>query len=528
MHRKANKRDSLARLGATLLVLLSLAVSAPVSGATEWDWTKVSPEAHGISSERLETIKERLAAKKTRAFLVVHDDQIVYEWYASGVTATTKQGTASLAKALVGGMSLAVAITDGKISLDDPAAKFVPQWRTDPLKSKITIRHLGSHTSGLADAEAEGQTHDELTGWKGDFWKRLDPPHDPFSIARDETPVLFAPAEKLQYSNPGIGMLTYCVTAAIRDGVHKDIRTLLRQRVMQPIGVPDAEWSAGYGQSFVVDGLALVGSWGGGAYTPRAAAQIGRLVLHEGNWEGRQILSTNAVRQVTADAGLVGNCGMGWWGNGGQRYSKLPKDAVWGAGAGDQLLLVVPSLNLVMVRNGDTLTPGPDEPPVNDDDVFTKYHDYRARILFEPLVEAIADASVVSGPPPSGVIQEIRWAPVETIRCAAKGSDNWPITWGDDDALYTAYGDGQGFEPYLQDKLSLGLAKVSGSPPDFHGVNLRTCHRVERRWSRRLQGQRTIDGGRGSVPSRAEPGQRTIGVVGRPPRNLDLGRLAVY
>jgi len=99
------------------------------------------------------------------------------------------------------------------------------------------------------------------------------------------------------------------------------------------------------------------------------------------------------VRQVTGDAGLIGHCGMGWWSNAGQRYTKLPKDAVWGAGAGDQLLLVVPGLNLIMVRNGETLAPGPGEPPIRDDDVFTKYHDYRARILFEPLVEAVIDAA---------------------------------------------------------------------------------------------------------------------------------------
>ena len=65
------------------------------------------------------------------------------------------------------------------------------------------------------------------------------------------------------------------------------------------------------------------------------------------------------------------------------------KDAVWGAGAGDQLLLVVPSLNLIMVRNGQTLEPAPGEPPVRKDDVFTEYQDYRAHILFEPLADAV-------------------------------------------------------------------------------------------------------------------------------------------
>src|SRR5204863_3711099 len=130
--------------------------------------------------------------------------------------------------------------------------------------------------------------------------------------------------------------------------------------------------------------------------------------LHEGKWEGRQILSPEAVRQVTGDAGLVGNCGMGWWSNGGRRYSRLAKDAVWGAGAGDQILLVVPSLNLIMVRNGETLAPGPGEPPVRTNDVFTLYHDYRARILFEPLVEAVMNKAG-TGKPKAEIERPSQW-----------------------------------------------------------------------------------------------------------------------
>ena len=75
---------------------------------------------------------------------------------------------------------------------------------------------------------------------------------------------------------------------------------------------------------------------------------------------------------------------------------------------------------------------------------------------------------------PSKVIIEARFAPVESIRIAAKGSDNWPITWGDDDALYTSYGDGRGFLPRVGKKLSLGMARVRGGPRDWNGENLRS------------------------------------------------------
>ena len=75
---------------------------------------------------------------------------------------------------------------------------------------------------------------------------------------------------------------------------------------------------------------------------------------------------------------------------------------------------------------------------------------------------------------PSPVIESIEWAPPATIIRQAPGGDNWPMTWADDDALYTAYGDGYGFEPLIKTKLSLGLAQITGTPPDFVAVNLRS------------------------------------------------------
>lgn len=67
-----------------------------------------------------------------------------------------------------------------------------------------------------------------------------------------------------------------CVTALLRNALLKDIRSLLRERVMRPIGASDADWSVGYGKTGVVDGLPLLGSWGGGASTARAAAHVAR------------------------------------------------------------------------------------------------------------------------------------------------------------------------------------------------------------------------------------------------------------
>ncbi|MCR4415326.1 MAG: beta-lactamase family protein [Thermoguttaceae bacterium] len=353
--------------------------AGPSPGEFHRRWRTATPDSQGMSKPKLDALQRDLSARGTKALLVIRNDKIVFEWYAPGHGPTKTHYTASLAKAIVGGVSLAVALTDGRIALDDPAAKYVPAWQADPRKSKITIRHLGSHTSGIEDAEAGGLPHERLAGWKGDFWKRLPPPNDPFTIARDRAPVLFEPGERHQYSNPGIAMLSWCVTAALGDAPHRDIRTLLRERVMRPMGVPDNQWSVGYGDTMTVDGLPLVASWGGGAYSARAVAAVGRLMLREGDWDGKRLLAREAVRQVVSDAGTPGHGGMGWWSNREGQYARVPKDAFWGAGAGHQILLVIPSLNLIAVRNGVALAGTTDQ----------DYHQALGRLLFDPLVDAV-------------------------------------------------------------------------------------------------------------------------------------------
>ena len=344
--------------------------------AAPFEWQTNTPESHGLSTRNLDVLRDHLAAHATKAFLLVHNDRIVYEWYSATHSETRPHFTASMAKALVGGMAVAVAISDGRLSLDDPAAKFVPSWRGDPIKAKITLRHLGSHTSGIDDAEADELPHDKLTGWKGDFWKRLPPPRDPFTLSRDVAPVVFEPGERILYSNPGIAMLAYATTAALKDAPEKDLRTLLRERVMSPIGVPDKEWNVGYGQIVTVDGLPLVGSWGGGGFTARATARVARLMLREGDWEGRRLIKPEAVRAVTADAGLPGSGAIGWWSNNDGVVGCLPRDAYWGAGAQHQIALIIPSLNIIAVRNGGSLSSA-------------EYDNARDAGFFQPLMTAL-------------------------------------------------------------------------------------------------------------------------------------------
>jgi CubicO group peptidase (beta-lactamase class C family) len=416
----------------------------------------------GFDPVKLEAWRSTLAAHRTTGLLVLRHGRIALEWYADGWNAERPHGTASMAKALVGGMSLAVAMSDGLISPDDLASKYIPEWRADPLKSKITIRMLATHTSGISDAEQDDIPHDKLPGWKGAFWSRTP---DPFSIAVRQAPVLFEPGTQNEYSNPGMAALSYAITAALQGG---DVRTLLKDRVLDPLGIPEAQWSIGYGRAYEVDGLKFYANWGGASFTARATARVAQLMMLQGQWNGRELIRREVVKKVLADQGMPRpaatasdpspRSGLAWYNNADGVWAAAPRDTFAGAGASHQVVFASPSLDLVVVRNGDALadTKAGFWGPVYD-------------LLIKPLMEAV---TVRAPYPPSPAIHGAVFG--KDIRRAAIDSDNWPMTWGDDDAQYTSYGDGYGFEPHVERKLGMGFARLTGGADDYRGVNLRS------------------------------------------------------
>src|SRR5262249_59989735 len=115
-----------ARMSRARGLLLALALVPGAARAAPFAWRAATPESQGLSGKKLEALRAGLAAKNTKALLIIRNDQVVCEWYAPGHSAAKPHYTASLAKALVGGLSLAVALGDRPIALAEPAPKFVP------------------------------------------------------------------------------------------------------------------------------------------------------------------------------------------------------------------------------------------------------------------------------------------------------------------------------------------------------------------------------------------------------------------
>ena len=91
----------------------------------------------------------------------------------------------------------------------------------------------------------------------------------------------------------------------------------------------------------------------------------------------------------------------------------------------------------------------------------------------EPVEGGGTDTVLATTPyPPSPVIADIVWD-WSSHRRRAAGSDNWPMTWADDDHQYTTWGDGGGFEgTNVKGRVTFGVARIEGGYEDYTGINI--------------------------------------------------------
>ena len=150
-----------------------------------------------MDGSKLKALIENLSEINTEAFLVVKSDRIVSEWYRNGLSANKTFSISALAKATTGSVALMVAVNDGRISLDDPAWKYIPDWEEDIQRSKITIGQLGSHTSGLDNVKFRDDVTPE---WKHNYYKIREVR---FSMALNDVPVIIDPGTRYSYSGVG-------------------------------------------------------------------------------------------------------------------------------------------------------------------------------------------------------------------------------------------------------------------------------------------------------------------------------------
>ncbi|MFN3841296.1 MAG: serine hydrolase domain-containing protein [Cyclobacteriaceae bacterium] len=283
-----------------------------------------------------------LASSEATAFLVIKNDSLLYERYFNGYTRESINTTFSVGKSITS-LMVGRALGDELIkSIDDPITNYLPALKqTDSQYEKITLAHLLNMRSGI-------QFKDHDLPW-GDKPKAYYHPRLRERIY--ELPVKKEPGAAFQYNsyNPiVVGMILEKVCG-------QSPAQYFEESIWNKLGMEySGSWSLDSDESRMTkmeSGLNL-----------RAIdfAKIGRLVLHHGNWNGKEIIPQAWMEESShiSAANHVPEFGEEihyekfWW-----LHSKDHKHAyiISGWGHLGQYLYIFPDEGVIIVRMGKGL-----------------------------------------------------------------------------------------------------------------------------------------------------------------------------
>ena len=127
------------------------------------------------------------------------------------------------------GLAIGQLVEQGKLSYDDPLAKFLPDFPDPESAKKIQIKHLLSHTSGLA-REGSAMTDSSLIDRQTTVKAMV--------AALERKPLAFDPGTKHEYNNVGFVLLGRVIEIA----TGQDYYDYMQKHVFAPVGATSASF----------------------------------------------------------------------------------------------------------------------------------------------------------------------------------------------------------------------------------------------------------------------------------------------
>jgi CubicO group peptidase (beta-lactamase class C family) len=281
---------------------------------------------------------------RTRAVLVVHDGRIVAERYASGYGPHTRLNGWSMAKS-VGNALIGILARQGKLDIRKPAP--VPEWGAfaDPRRA-VTVDELLRMSSGLEWFEAYADHP------ASDVNRMLFTVPDMAAFAAGK-PLAAERGTRWEYSSGTANLLSRIVKDVF--GSREEYWAFPRRELFNKIGMRSAVFECDASGTFVASSLLYA--------TARDFARFGLLYLNDGVWQGERILPEGWVAYTTTPTPPAprGQYGALFWLNAGEAadpgkrpFPRLPRDMFMCEGYQGQMVAVIPSAKLVVVRLGMT------------------------------------------------------------------------------------------------------------------------------------------------------------------------------
>jgi CubicO group peptidase (beta-lactamase class C family) len=320
--------------------------TAPVAAAARAETEVGEDRAAGtLVPPRYQAAADYSEARGGRALLVLEGNEVVVETGQNGHAADAPHplhgGTISF-----WGVLAAAAAQDDVLEIDEPVTATLPEFRDDPRKRALRVRHLLDFTSGLE------------SGVRG-LGRDLAP--DRYARAL-ELEMVASPGERFQYGPGHLFVFGVLLKRKQPDGA-VDPLAYLSQRIFEPIGLRVHAWSRDEkGNPDLPSGAVL---------RAREWAKFGILVRDRGRWRGQNVIDREYLDACFEGSAPQPRFGLALWLNVADGpdvraprsaaadargadvfYPDGLEDLVVATGSGNQRLYVIPSADLVAVRFG--------------------------------------------------------------------------------------------------------------------------------------------------------------------------------
>lgn len=302
-------------------------------------FTTTSPERTDLDSAAVRAAIGDPTMFTSSSIRIYRHDCLVGESANDPQTEAVPQELWSATKSVMS-MIVGVAVTRGDISLDDTVGRFLPQ--ADAAHGAITLRQLMTQTSGLAFAWAN-----DVAAISGD------------SVAYAlSLPFVHEPGSYFEYAQTTLEVIGAMVEAA----VGRDLQDYAQAELFAPLGIARSRWH------WERDGAGHTLGFAGLSMTSIDLARLGSMLLNGGRWRDRRVISSDYVTSMGQPGTANGGYGLLTWTNRGTDFytaSSLvrhhiehrwivsaPPDLFAMSGLFDQVVLIIPSLDMVVVRTG--------------------------------------------------------------------------------------------------------------------------------------------------------------------------------
>ncbi len=279
----------------------------------------------------------------TAAFVVTWKGRIVAERYGPGVTETTPLESWSMGKSLSATL-MGVLIQQGMYDLWQKAP--IPEWQSpgDP-RQEIRIADILRMSSGLRITAPQDPDFDS-NGTYPDHLYLYTATIDSFKYAATR-PLQWPPNTVGRYRNTDPVLINYLIRLAL-DKRGEPYHAFPQKALFDRIGVRNMVMETDPHGNFLTQGYELAPA--------RDWARIANLYLQDGVWNGERILPDGFVKFASSlapawEADKRSIYGGFFWLNGEESFP-VPKDAYYMSGVGGQTTLIIPSHDLVVVRQG--------------------------------------------------------------------------------------------------------------------------------------------------------------------------------